>query len=193
MKHIAVIYHSAHGNTEHFARRVVAGAQSVQYAEVTLLKAEDISSDPDQLIAFDGFIWGSPTYMGGVSGPFKTFMDATGRLWRTQQLKDKLASGFTVSALPSGDKQSTLISMFTYSMQHGMVWVGNPVPPEQHSGVPYEQQLNRLGSWTGMMAQAGHSAPGQSFAPGDLHTAEAFGRNFASVLARMAVAAEEVA
>jgi multimeric flavodoxin WrbA len=193
MKHIAVIYHSAHGNTEHFARHVAAGARSVPDTEVSLLKAEDLAADPDQLIAFDGFIWGSPTYLGGVSGPFKSFMDSTGRLWRTQQLKGKHAAGFTVSALPSGDKQSTLISMFTFSMQHGMIWVGNPFMPEQQSGVPYEQALNRLGSWTGMMAQAGHSAPGQSFAPGDVRTAEAFGQNFASVLGRMAVLEEELA
>ena len=133
MKHIAVIYHSAHGNTEHFARQVVIGAQSVPDTEVTLLKAEALTSDPDQLIRFDGFIWGSPTYLGGVSGPFKSFMDSTGRLWRTQQLKGKLAAGFTVSALPSGDKQSTLLSMFTFSMQHGMIWVGNPFLPEQQS------------------------------------------------------------
>ena len=193
MKHIAVIYHSAHGNTEHFARQVVAGAQSVPDTEVSLLKAEDLTRDPDQLLAFDGFIWGSPTYLGGVSGPFKSFMDSTGRLWRTQQLKGKLAAGFTVSALPSGDKQSTLLSMFTFSMQHGMIWVGNPFLPEQQSGVPYEQALTRLGSWTGMMAQAGHSQQGQSFAPGDVRTAEAFGQNFASVLGRMAVLEEEFA
>ena len=31
---------------------------------------------------------------------------------------------------------------------------GNPVMPEQHAGVPYEQAANRLGSWTGLMAQA---------------------------------------
>ncbi len=193
MKHIAVIYHSAHGNTEHFARHVVAGAQSVPDTEVTLLKAEAVTRDPDQLIPFDGYIWGSPTYLGGVSGPFKSFMDATGRLWRAQQLKGKLAAGFTVSALPSGDKQSTLQSMFTFSMQHGMIWVGNPFLPEQQSDVPYEQALNRLGSWTGMMAQAGHANPAQSFAPGDERTAEAFGKNFASVLGRMAVLEEELA
>lgn len=193
MKHIAVIYHSAHGNTEHFARLVAAGAQRVPDTEVGLLKAEALTHDPDQLLAFDGYIWGSPTYLGGVSGPFKSFMDATGRLWRTQQLKGKLAAGFTVSALPSGDKQSTLLSMFTFSMQHGMIWAGNPFLPEQQSGVPYEQALNRLGSWTGMMAQAGHSAPGQSFAPGDVRTAEAFGKNFANVLGRMAVLEEELA
>ena len=83
--------------------------------------------------------------------------------------------------------------MFTFAMQHGMIWVGNPFLPEQGSGVTYEHAINRLGSWTGMMAQAGHSAPGQSYAPGDLRTAECFGRNFAQVLARMTAQVEEVA
>jgi multimeric flavodoxin WrbA len=192
MKYIAVIYHSGQGNTEHFAHLVVTGAQSVADTHVTLLKAESVTNNPSRLLEFDGYVFGSPTYLGGVSGPFKSFMDATGRLWRTQQLKGKLAAGFTVSALPAGDKQSTLISMFTFAMQHGMVWVGNPFLPEQNSGVPYEQAINRLGSWTGMMAQAGHSAPGQSYAQGDLRTAEAFGRNYAQVLARMTAQAEEV-
>ena len=193
MNAIAVIYHSGQGNTEHVAKHVVIGVKSVADTNVRLLKADDVASNPDQLIQFDGFVFGSPTYLGGVSGPFKSFMDATGRLWRTQQLKGKLAAGFTVSAMPSGDKQSTLLSMFTFAMQHGMIWVGNPFMPEQHNGVPYEMAINRLGSWSGMMAQAGHSVPGQTFAPGDLLTAEAFGRNFAEVLARMAVTAEGVA
>lgn len=193
MKKIAVIYHSGHGNTEAFAKHVVIGAQSEPDMEVALVKATDITTTPDVLLEFDGFVWGSPTYLGGVSGPFKSFMDATGRLWRTQALKGKLAAGFTVSALPSGDKQSTLISMFTFSMQHGMIWVGNPFLPEQASGVPYEQALNRLGSWTGMMAQAAHASGPQNFAPGDVRTAEAFGKNFASTVARMAEQEEEVA
>lgn len=193
MKSIAVIYHSGQGNTEHFAKHVVTGIKDVADTNVRLLKADDVTSNPDQLIQFDGFVFGSPTYLGGVSGPFKSFMDSTGRLWQTQQLKGKLAAGFTVSAMPSGDKQSTLLSMFTFAMQHGMIWVGNPFMPEQHSGVPYEMAINRLGSWSGMMAQAGHSAPGQSFAPGDLRTAEAFGRNFASVVTSMSILAEEVA
>lgn len=193
MNSIAVVYHSGQGNTEQIAKHVVTGAKSVADTNVRLLRADHVVGSPDQLIQFDGFVFGSPTYLGGVSGPFKSFMDATGRLWRTQQLKGKLAAGFTVSAMPSGDKQSTLLSMFTFAMQHGMIWVGNPFMPEQHSGVPYEMAINRLGSWSGMMAQAGHSAPGLSFAPGDLRTAEAFGRNFAEVLTRMAVPAEEVA
>lgn len=169
------------------ARKVVEGVGSVAGVAVDLLKADDLSAAPEQLIGYDGFIWGSPTYLGGVSGVFKTFMDATGQLWKNQQLKGKLSAGFTVSSLPSGDKQTTLLSMVVFSMQHGMLWIGNALMPEQHSGVPYEQAANRLGSWTGMMAQAGHGAPADSFSPGDIRTATLFGRNFANALIRFGV------
>ena len=61
--------------------------------------------------------------------------------------------------------------MFVVAMQHGMVWVGNPILPEQHQGVPYDEAANRLGSWSGLMAQAGHASPADAFAPGDVKTA----------------------
>lgn len=185
MKKLAVIYHSAHGHTEHIARQVAKGAGSVPGIEVHLVKVEELTSMPNNLLAFDGFLFGSPTYLGGVSGTFKNFMDATGGLWRTQQLKGKLAAGFTVSSLPAGDKQSTLISLFTFCMQHGMLWVGNPILPEQHRGVPYDEAANRLGSWSGLMAQAGHSAAADAFVIGDIKTAGMFGRNFAETSRRI--------
>jgi multimeric flavodoxin WrbA len=191
MKKLAVIYHSAQGNTEKIARLIVEGAGTVPGVSTSLLRAEDLIYVPEQLLAFDGFVFGSPTYLGGVSGLFKTFMDATGRLWKTHALKGKLASGFTVSALPSGDKQSTLLSMFVFAMQHGMFWVGNAILPEQHAGVPFDEAANRLGSWSGLMAQAGHSAGAAAFAPGDLRTARMFGENIAKALACVSCVAGE--
>lgn len=185
MKKLAIIYHSAHGHTEHIAMHVFEGASSIPNTEVHLLKAEDLARAPDALLKFDGYLFGSPTYLGGVTSQFKAFMDATGRLWRTQQLKGKLAAGFTVSSLPAGDKQSTLLSMFVFCMQHGMLWVGNPVLPEQHSGIPYDEAANRLGSWSGLMAQAGHGASADSFVPGDIKTARMFGKIFAETLHRV--------
>lgn len=166
MQNIAIAYHSAHGHTAHIAQQVCEGAQGVPGIQAELLRAEDLALNPNALLRYDGLILGSPTYLGGVSGPFKTFMDATGGLWKTQQLKSRLAAGFTVSSLPAGDKQSTLLSMFVFAMQHGMVWVGNPILPEQHAGVPYDEAANRLGSWSGLMAQAGHGSPADAFAPG---------------------------
>lgn len=186
MKQVAIAYHSVHGHTEHVARHVADGVRGAASVEVELLRAEELARDPDRLLRYDGLILGSPTYLGGVSGPFKGFMDATGRLWRTQSLRGKLAAGFTVSSLPAGDKQSTLMAMFVFSMQHGMVWVGNPFLPEQHTGVPYDEAANRLGSWSGLMAQAGHASPADAFAPGDLKTARMFGRHFVDTLERIA-------
>ena len=189
MSKLAIVYHSAHGHTEHIARHVHHGASQVDGVESHLLQAEDLATRPNDLVAFDGVVFGSPTYLGGVSGTFKSFMDATGRLWREQGLKGKLAAGFTVSSLPAGDKQSTLLSMFVFAMQHGMVWVGNPILPEQHAGVPYDEAANRLGSWSGLMAQAGHGSAADAFVPGDTKTARMFGRHFAQTLHGLGTAA----
>jgi NAD(P)H dehydrogenase (quinone) len=191
MKNLAVIYHSARGNTQRIAELIVEGAQAVPDVRAHLLNAEDLIAAPARLLDFDGFVFGSPTYLGGVSATFKAFMDATGGLWKSHALKGKLASGFTVSALPSGDKQSTLMSMFVFAMQHGMFWVGNAILPEQHSGVPYDEAANRLGSWSGLMAQGGHTtATADSLAPGDLKTALMFGANVAKALACMSCVSE---
>lgn len=186
MRRIAIVFHSGSGHTRHIAQQVAEGARSVAGIEVHVLQAESLARAPEQLLEYDGYILGSPTYLGGVSGPFKSFMDATGRLWRAQALRGRLASGFTVSSLPAGDKQSTLLSMFIFSMQHGMLWVGNPFLPEQHTGVPEAEAINRLGSWAGLMAQAGHASPADSFLAGDIRSARAFGRNFAAALHRLA-------
>ena len=184
-RRLAIVYHSAHGHTEHIASHIRMGARGVPDVAVDLLKAEDLIAAPADLIAYDGLVLGSPTYLGGVSGPFKSFMDATGPLWRTQRLRGKLAAAFTVSSLPSGDKQSTLMSLFIFCMQHGMVWVGNPLLPEQHRGVPEAEAANRLGSWSGLMAQSAHGAPADAFMAGDLRTARLFGRHVAETLHRL--------
>ena len=185
MKRVAILYHSAQGHTEHIAQRIRQGLTSSEGVEAELLRADAIATRPEALLAYDGLILGSPTYLGGMSAPLKAALDATGKLWRQQSLRGRLAAGFTVSALPAGDKQSTLLSMFTFCMQHGMLWVGNPILPEQHLGMPYDEAANRLGSWSGLMAQADKASPGHAFAPGDIKTARLFGQHFAHTLLRL--------
>jgi multimeric flavodoxin WrbA len=183
MKTIAIVYHSASGRTERIAQTIASGARQVPGCEVHLLNAQELIEQPQALLAYHGLIFGSPTYLGGVSAPLKALMDATGPLWRQQKLRGRLAAGFTVSALPAGDKQSTLISLFTFCMQHGMLWAGNPILPEQHLGVPIEEAANRLGSWSGLMAQADKTTA--DFCPGDLKTARMFGQHVAETLGRL--------
>lgn len=183
MKKIAIVYHSGYGHTQFFAKHVQEGASAVKGVQVDLISVDEATKKLDQLAAYDGFIFGSPTYMGGVSGQFKTFMDATGGIWQKQGWKKKFAAGFTVSGSPSGDKLTSLIAMAVFSAQHGMLWVGNSVFPETYLGVKAEDAANRLGSFLGAMAQAGQDAPEKSFVPGDLKTARLFGEHFATTLA----------
>ncbi|MFZ4402910.1 MAG: flavodoxin family protein [Pseudobdellovibrionaceae bacterium] len=182
MKKIAIVYHSGYGHTEFFAQQIAASVSANKKVSVTLLKTDDVSKNPDQLKDYDAFIFGSPTYMGNVSGPFKTFMDATGGLWQKGDLKNKYAAGFTVSGSPSGDKLNTLVSLSIFAAQHGMIWIGNHIIPETYAGVAPDQAANRLGSFLGVMAQAGNEAPDKSFVPGDLKTAKMFGERVAQIV-----------
>jgi NAD(P)H dehydrogenase (quinone) len=60
-KKLAVVYHSAHGHTEHIARQVRDGATQVPGTEADLRKAVELAETPDELLAYDGYILGSPT------------------------------------------------------------------------------------------------------------------------------------
>jgi len=123
--------------------------------------------------------------MAGASAQFKAFLDATSSRWAAQRWKDKLAAGFTNSAGYNGDKLNTLQQFNLFAMQHGMLWVGNPFLPEQHQGVPFNEAVNRLGSWSGLMAQAGHGSAAHAFVPGDIKTARLFGQHFAETVDRV--------
>lgn len=140
MKSIAIIYHSRQGHTQFIAQQIQIGAAKIENIDIDLFTAEQLMSHPELLTQYDGLIWDTQLTLV-VSLALKQLMDATGPLWKKQSFKGKLAAGFTVSSLPAGDKQSTLISLFTFCMQHGMIWVGNPILPEQHQGVPTLKRL----------------------------------------------------
>lgn len=130
-----------------------------------------------QLDESDAIIFGSPTYMGGVAGQFKTFADASIGNWAQQKWRNKIAAGFTTSGSPSGDKLSSLQFLHTYAMQQGMIWVGTGEMPGQPNGV------NRLGSWMGAMAQ-GSRDPENLINAEDQLTGEFFGKRIAEISLR---------
>jgi len=94
---VSVVYHSGYGHTKVIAEAVVRGAQSVAGTQVELVSVEEAESHWGTLEAADAIIFGTPTYMGSVSGPFKMFMDASAKVWFEQKWKDKLAAGFQLS------------------------------------------------------------------------------------------------
>ena len=152
MSKVAVIHHSGFGHTAKQAESVAEGAKSLAGTEVKVVKVEDFETEAAFIDAADAIIFGSPTYMGGVSGPFKTWMDATSQRWYRCAWKNKLAAGFTNSASQSGDKLNTLIHLAIFAAQHGMIWVGLDVLGGKNSSTGSVEDINRLGSYLGARA-----------------------------------------
>ncbi|WP_243315965.1 flavodoxin family protein [Geothrix paludis] len=180
MTQISIVFHSGYGHTKVLAEQVKAGAETVPGAKATLIPVEEIEAHWGDLEAADAIVFGSPTYMGNVSGPFKTFMDASSKPWYERKWKDKLAAGFTISGSPSGDKLNTLQSLMIFAMQHGMVWIGTADLPGSEEGI------NRLGSFSGLMAQAGQVAPEVEPNEADRRSAMRLGQRLAEASVRWA-------
>ncbi len=184
---IAIVYHSGYGHTAVVAEAVAEGARAAG-AEVRLERIENAAQDFAPILKSvgeaDAVIFGSPTYMGGVSAPFKAFADASSQAWFTSAWKDKLAAGFTNSLSLSGDKLSTLSYLSILAAQHSMVWVGTGLPPGASTGDVSIDGVNRLGSSLGVMTQSDNVAPDQSPGAGDRKTAHLFGERMAKAATR---------
>ncbi|WP_440958228.1 flavodoxin family protein [Oceanicaulis sp. LC35] len=151
---IAIVYHSGYGHTQVLAQSVARGAEAGG-ADVALIQVTEITeADWAVLERADAIIFGSPTYMGAVSGPFKIFMDQSSAVWMQRGWADKLAAGFTVSGSMAGDKFATLSQLSTLAAQHGMLWVSLNQMPGNNLSTASADDLNRVGASLGVMAQA---------------------------------------
>jgi len=183
MTRIVVVFHSGYGHTQRMAQAVAEGAG----AELLAIDAEGNLPDAawHALNAADAIVMGSPTYMGSVSWQFKKFADASSKPWFGQQWKNKLAAGFTNSATMNGDKLSTLHYMFTLSQQHSMLWVGTGMMPS-NAKESTRNDLNYVGSSSGLMTATPSNASADEMVPGDITTAKAFGKRVAEATALLA-------
>jgi NAD(P)H dehydrogenase (quinone) len=180
---IVIPYFSQSGHTKKLAEHVLLGVKEL-CSEVDLINVEDMSDEKFlQLERAKGIIWGTPTFMGGVAGQFKMFMDrlSENNFWTEQKLADKMAAGFTVATYPSGDKLNTLIQLSIFSAQHGMIWVNNCGVGSKVAGD--SENKNQWGSWLGLSAT---SIPDRSklIDESDLKTAFYFGKRFAECTLR---------
>lgn len=185
MSTIAVVYHSGYGHTARQAEAVARGVNSVPGASALLVPVADVDQHWDALAAADAMIFGAPTYMGSLSAGFKSFMEASSRIWAAQGWKDKLAAGFTNSASQNGDKLAALVQLALFAAQHSMIWVGLGLLPGNNASTASIEDVNRLGSFIGAMAQSNKDA-GPDIAPpaADLRTAELLGERVAKAAAR---------
>ncbi|MCW0235481.1 MAG: flavodoxin family protein [Ferrovibrio sp.] len=188
MTQVAIVYHSGFGHTQKQAEAVAAGV-AAGGAKAILVPVAEAEARIAEINAADAIVFGAPTYMGSASAPMKTFMDYTGQIWYGRGWKDKLAAGFTNSASQSGDKLSTLQQFAVFAAQHAMIWVGLDLLPGNNNSKGSVNDLNRLGSFLGAMAQSNNDqGPEDGPIASDLKTAEHLGRRVATLTRQFAAA-----
>ncbi|POX55196.1 NADPH-dependent FMN reductase [Streptomyces sp. Ru71] len=176
---VAIAYHSGFGHTAVLAEAVRAGAADAG-AEVHLIKVDEITDAQWELLdRADAIVFGSPTYMGTASGAFHVFAEATSKRWFGQDWKDKLAAGFTNSGSKSGDKLHTLQFFQILAAQHGMNWISLGLHPGWNNSAGSENDLNRLGVFTGAAAQTNVDEGPDAVHKADIATAEHLGHRVA--------------
>jgi NAD(P)H dehydrogenase (quinone) len=183
---VVVVYHSGYGHTKAQAEAVARGAESVPGTQVALIPVDRAESRAAEIDAADAVVFGAPTYMGSVSAPFKAFMDWSSKAWFARTWKNKIAAGFTNSGSQNGDKLNTLVQLTVFAMQHGMIWVGLDLMPGNNNSKGSVEDLNRLGSFMGAMAQS-NVDQGPDVAPidSDRKTAEYLGKRVAEFAHRL--------
>ena len=181
----AVVYHSGYGHTKRMAEAVAEGAA----ASLIAIDAEgDLPEDGWEILnAADAVIFGSPTYMGGASWQFKKFADASSKPWFEDKWKNKIFGGFTNSASINGDKLSTLQYFSLLSAQHRGIWVGMGMK-SSNTKASQRDDINRMGSFLGPMAQSDADAAPSEMSEGDLETARLYGVRVAEIASRFAAA-----
>lgn len=202
---VAVAYHSGYGKTARLASAVARGASKVPDVDAHLVEVSSIDAAGwAALDAAHAIVFGAPTYFGSVSAEMKRFLESTVDRWVDgPRWRDKLAAGFTNSKTMSGDKLNTLFDLAAFAAQHGMIWVGLDLYPGWHtrdpsasnvralpasrvaaeiSGRDGRDDLNRLGSWFGVMSQANSDeSPDDAPPASDLATGSHLGRRVAEL------------
>ncbi len=142
MTKVLVLYYSSYGHLETMAQAVADGARAAgaeahvkrvpelvsdEVAKASHYKAQDAPvATVDELADYDAIIVGSPTRFGRVSSQMANFWDQTGGVWFQGKLIGKVGAAFTSTGSQHGGQETTLFSILTTLMHHGMVLVGLP-------------------------------------------------------------------
>ncbi|MGA5062274.1 flavodoxin family protein [Streptomyces exfoliatus] len=177
---VSIAYHSGYGHTAVLAEAVRDGALDAG-ATVHLIKVDGITEAEWELLdSSDAIVFGSPTYMGTASGAFHQFAEASSKRWFADAWLDKLAAGFTNSGSKSGDKLHTLQFFQILAGQHGMTWINLGLKPGWNTSESSENDLNRLGFFSGAGAQTPSDLGPEGVHKADIATAEHLGHRVAT-------------
>lgn len=121
MASVLIVYYSRSGNTEKMAQ-LIGDAVREEGVEVTLKRAE--ATTPEDLLAYDGIIAGSPTYYGSMAWELKKLIDESVKLHG--KLDGKIGGAFTSAANIGGGNETTILDILNAWLIHGMVVQGDP-------------------------------------------------------------------
>ncbi|GAA0668940.1 NAD(P)H dehydrogenase (quinone) [Sphingomonas insulae] len=142
MTKVLVLYYSSYGHIEKMADAVAEGARAggaevdirrvAETAPDEVVKAAHFKTDtahpliegPDALAGYDAIVVGAPTRYGRMPAQMASFWDTTGGLWMRGGLVGKVGGAFTSTASQHGGQETTLFSIITNLLHHGMTIVG---------------------------------------------------------------------
>ena len=142
MTKVLVLYYSSYGHIEQMADAVAEGARAggaevdirrvAETAPDEVVKAAHFKTDtahaeiegPDALAGYDAIIVGAPTRFGRMPAQMAAFWDTTGGLWAKGALIGKVGGAFTSTASQHGGQETTLFSIITNLLHHGLSIVG---------------------------------------------------------------------
>jgi NAD(P)H dehydrogenase (quinone) len=142
MAKVLVLYYTSYGHIEQMADAIAEGARSAgaevdirrvaETAPAEVVAAAHFKTDtahpeiegPDALVQYDAIIVGAPTRYGRMPAQMAQFWDTTGGLWFQGKLIGKVGGAFTSTASQHGGQETTLFSIITNLLHHGMAIVG---------------------------------------------------------------------
>jgi NAD(P)H dehydrogenase (quinone) len=162
MTKVLVLYYSSYGHIEQMADAMAEGARAggaevdirrvPETAPEEVVKAAGFKTDtahpaiegPDALTQYDAIIVGAPTRYGRMPSQMAAFWDTTGGIWMKGALVGKVGGAFTSTASQHGGQETTLFSIITNLLHHGLTIVGLDYGyqgqmgvKEVHGGTPY--------------------------------------------------------
>jgi NAD(P)H dehydrogenase (quinone) len=121
MAKVLIVYYSRSGNTGKMALEVQKGAEEVKGVTVTVKKVADAT--PDDMLAADGIIIGSPVYYGTMAAEVKVLIDESVKFHG--KLDGKVGGAFATAGGPHGGGETTVIDIGRALLVHGMIWKGD--------------------------------------------------------------------
>ncbi|KAJ1986139.1 hypothetical protein H4R33_003538 [Dimargaris cristalligena] len=138
---VYIVLYSLYGHVFNLAQSIKKGAEKTGLVDIKLFQVrETLPADvltkmhappkpeipvlePKDMAAGDAFLFGVPTRYGNMPAQWKHFWDATGQLWVSGALNNKMAGVFFSTGSQHGGQETTAFTLLTTLAHHAMIYV----------------------------------------------------------------------